>query len=127
MSGPNSHRGNQSIQPCGAATPVPTLASVPSTPGAATAKPAPEPWKSSSPPPNSIRIRLEFTKPFKTVNPTTFTFTPAGNGTQVTWTMTGENKGLGKIFALFMNMDKMVGVDFDKGLASLAAAAQRRS
>ncbi len=78
-------------------------------------------------PPNSIRIRLEFTKPFKTVNPTTFTFTPAGNGTQVTWTMTGENKGLGKIFALFMNMDKMVGVDFDKGLASLAAAAQRRS
>lgn len=77
--------------------------------------------------PNSIRIRLEFTKPFKTVNPTTFTFTPAGNGTQVTWTMTGENTGLGKIFALFMNMDKMVGVDFDKGLASLAAAAQRRS
>lgn len=77
--------------------------------------------------PNSIRIRLEFTKPFKTVNPTTFTFTPAGNGTQVTWTMTGENTGLGKIFALFMNMDKMVGADFDKGLASLAAAAQRRS
>jgi len=77
--------------------------------------------------PSSIRIRLEFTKPFKTVNPTTFTFTPAGNGTQVTWTMTGENKGLGKIFALFMNMDKMVGADFDKGLASLAAAARRRS
>jgi len=77
--------------------------------------------------PNSIRIRLEFTKPFKTVNPTNFTFTPTGNGTQVTWTMTGENKGLGKIFALFMNMDKMVGADFDKGLASLAAAAQRRS
>jgi len=77
--------------------------------------------------PSSIRIRLEFTKPFKTVNPTTFTFTPAGNGTQVTWTMTGENKGLGKIFALFMTMDKMVGADFDKGLASLAAAARRRS
>ncbi|MDN3935616.1 SRPBCC family protein [Arthrobacter sp. YD4] len=76
--------------------------------------------------PNTIRIRLEFTKPFKTVNPTTFTFAPAANGTQVTWSMTGENKGIGKVFALFMNMDKMVGGDFEKGLASLAAAAQRR-
>jgi len=77
--------------------------------------------------PNTIRIRLEFTKPFKTVNPTTFTFAPAANGTQVTWSMTGENKGIGKVFALFMNMDKMVGGDFEKGLASLAAAAQRRA
>lgn len=75
--------------------------------------------------PNTIRIRLEFTKPFKTVNPTTFTFARAANGTQVTWSMTGENKGIGKVFALFMNMDKMVGGDFEKGLASLAAAAQR--
>ncbi|MFC8411745.1 SRPBCC family protein [Arthrobacter sp. NPDC057259] len=77
--------------------------------------------------PNTIRIRLEFTKPFKTVNPTTFTFAPTANGTQVTWSMTGENKGIGKVFALFMNMDKMVGGDFEKGLASLAAAAQRRA
>lgn len=48
----------------------------------------------------------------------------------MTWTMTGESKGLGKIFALFMNMDKMIGADFDKGLTSLAAAvadAQRRA
>jgi hypothetical protein len=73
--------------------------------------------------PRTIEIRLEFTKPFKAVNPTTFTFAPSGTGTQVTWTMTGENKGLGKVFALFMNMDKMVGTDFERGLASLAAAA----
>jgi hypothetical protein len=72
--------------------------------------------------PGSINIRLEFTKPFKAVNPTSFTFTPDGSGTRVTWTMTGENTGLGKVFALFMNMDKMVGGDFEKGLASLAAA-----
>ncbi len=72
--------------------------------------------------PQSIRIRIEFTKPFKAVNPTTFTFAPAASGTQVTWTMTGENKGIGKLFALFMNMDKMVGTDFEKGLASLAGA-----
>jgi hypothetical protein len=73
--------------------------------------------------PRSIKIRLEFTKPFKAVNPTTFTFTPSGSGTQVSWTMTGENKGTGKVFALFMNMDKMVGADFEKGLAALATAA----
>ena len=76
--------------------------------------------------PRNIKIRLEFTKPFKAVNPTAFTFTPSGEGTQVTWTMTGENKGIGKVFALFMNMDKMVGSDFEKGLASLAGAVAQR-
>ncbi|CAH0327179.1 hypothetical protein SRABI128_05843 [Microbacterium sp. Bi128] len=40
--------------------------------------------------------------------------------------MTGENKGIGKVFALFMNMDKMVGADFEKGLASLAGAVKQR-
>ena len=76
--------------------------------------------------PRNIKIRLEFTKPFKAVNPTSFTFTPSGDGTLVTWTMTGENKGIGKVFALFMNMDKMVGADFEKGLASLAGAVAQR-
>lgn len=73
--------------------------------------------------PRSIKVRLEFTKPFKAVNPTTFTFTPADGGTQVTWRMTGENKGLAKIFAMIVNMDKMVGGDFERGLAALSAAA----
>lgn len=77
--------------------------------------------------PQGIRIRLEFTKPFKAVNPTAFTFAPSGSGTRVTWTMTGENKGIGKLFALFMNMDKMVGTDFEKGLASLAGAVAKKN
>jgi hypothetical protein len=77
--------------------------------------------------PDSINIRLEFTKPFAAVNPTTFTFVPEGNGTRVTWTMNGEHKGIGKVFALFMNMDKMVGGDFEKGLASLSSAAASRN
>ena len=42
------------------------------------------------------------------------------------WAMTGENKGIGKVFASFMNMDKMVGTDFEKGLASLADAVSQR-
>ena len=79
--------------------------------------------------PNSlIRIRLEFTKPFKALNPTTFTFTPVEGGTEVTWSMTGENKGMARVFALFMNMDKMVGADYERGLAALGSAvAARRS
>ncbi len=77
--------------------------------------------------PGKIDIRLEFTKPMKAVNPTAFTFVPEGDGTRVTWTMTGENKGLGKVFALFMNMDKMVGGDFEKGLASLKTAVTQKN
>ena len=74
--------------------------------------------------PEVIRIRLEFTKPFPGVNPTSFTFVPEGGGTRVTWTMTGSHQGIGKVFALFMNMDKMIGGDFEKGLASLASVVR---
>lgn len=70
--------------------------------------------------PSRIHLRLEFTKPMKALNPTTFDFVPEGHGTTVTWTMTGESKGLGRVFALFINMDKLVGGDFEKGLAQLA-------
>ena len=77
--------------------------------------------------PGVLRVRLEFTKPFKAVNPTSFTLTPANGGTTVKWTMTGENKGLAKVFALFMNMDKLVGADFEKGLKQLSAAASAKT
>ena len=77
--------------------------------------------------PSRIHLRLEFSKPMKAVNPTTFTFVPEGSGTRVTWTMTGENKGISRVFMLFMNMDKMVGGDFEKGLAQLAAAVAAKN
>ncbi|MDF2050456.1 SRPBCC family protein [Arthrobacter sp. Cr_A7] len=73
-------------------------------------------------PSREIKVRLQFTKPFKALNPTSFTFTPAPGGTEVTWRMTGENKGPAKLFALFMNMDKLVGSDFERGLKSLSSA-----
>ncbi|MFQ4149602.1 SRPBCC family protein [Arthrobacter sp. LAPM80] len=71
--------------------------------------------------PSRIHIRLEFSKPMKSVNSITFTFAPEGHGTLVTWSMTGENKGLGRVLMLFINMEKMVGGDFEKGLAQLSA------
>jgi hypothetical protein len=71
-----------------------------------------------------IEIKLEFIKPFKATNPTTFAFAPEGAGTRVTWTMAGKNNFIGKAMCLFMDMDKMVGGDFEKGLSALEKAAQ---
>ena len=73
-------------------------------------------------PPHNVAIRLEFLKPFQQTNATTFDFAPAGAGTQVSWTMTGENSFMGKAFSVFMNMDKVIGADFEQGLANLDAA-----
>ncbi|MDP9886018.1 uncharacterized protein YndB with AHSA1/START domain [Sinomonas atrocyanea] len=70
--------------------------------------------------PRSIRLRLVFVKPFKAVNPTGFTFEPDRGGTRVTWVMKGENKGIAGVFGRLMNIDAMVGKDFEKGLANLA-------
>jgi hypothetical protein len=66
-----------------------------------------------------VKIKLEFIKPWTATNATNFMFTPQGNQTAVKWTMDGDNTFLGKAFGLFMNMDKMVGGDFEKGLAQM--------
>ena len=71
-----------------------------------------------------VRFQLEFLKPFKASNVAEFTFKPEGNQTLVTWSMTGEKNFMFKAVGLFMNMDKMVGGDFEKGLASLKALAE---
>ena len=81
-------------------------------------------------PPQAITIRLEFLKPWKATNTTQFDFTPSGTGTGVTWTMSGYNNFAAKAFGLFMNMDRLVGSSFEKGLANLdatTAAAPARS
>lgn len=70
-----------------------------------------------------IRIRLEFIKPMEAVSDIEFILKPEGEGTHVTWTMTGQNNFISKAFHLFFNVDKMVGSDFEKGLADLQKAA----
>lgn len=75
-------------------------------------------------PSDLIKIKLEFIKPFAATNATTFTFKPQGNQTAVTWTMDGNNNFIGKAASLFMNMDKMVGTDFEKGLAQMKTIAE---
>ena len=73
-------------------------------------------------PPSSVTLRLEFLKPFAATNTTQFDFAPSGAGTSVTWAMSGHNNFMAKAFSAFMDMDKMVGTDFEKGLANLDAA-----
>jgi hypothetical protein len=75
-------------------------------------------------PPSLVGIKLEFFKPFAATNQATFTFTPSGEGTKVTWAMDGENNFVGKAFSMFMDMDKMVGADFEKGLAAMKTLAE---
>ena len=75
-------------------------------------------------PSDLIRIRLEFFKPFAATSLSEFTFKPEGDQTAVTWTMTGNNNFMAKAVHLFMNMDNMVGGQFEKGLAQMKAAAE---
>jgi uncharacterized protein YndB with AHSA1/START domain len=74
--------------------------------------------------PSLLSIKLEFLKPFAATNTATFTFAPAAEGTKVTWAMDGNNNFMSKAFQLFMDMDKMIGKDFEQGLASMKAAAE---
>jgi hypothetical protein len=71
--------------------------------------------------PGRVALDLHFLKPFKAENETAFDLEPAGEGTQVTWTMTGNHTILSRIMGVFVSMDKMVGKDFEKGLAQLKA------
>jgi hypothetical protein len=72
-----------------------------------------------------IGIKLEFLKPFAATNRATYSFTPAPGGTKVTWAMDGTRNFMLKAFGLFMNMDQMIGPDFERGLASMKRIAEQ--
>lgn len=74
-----------------------------------------------SEPPSRIVGRLIMLKPFKADNRVEFTLEPSGQGTNVTWAMSGRQPLLAKVMSMFFNCDRMVGGQFEKGLASLAA------
>lgn len=74
--------------------------------------------------PTSVVVDLQFLKPFKASNVTSFALTPTGDVTDVTWTMAGTRSAImslmGKLF-----FDKAIGADFEKGLASLKQEAEQ--
>ncbi len=71
-----------------------------------------------------VQLDLEFLKPFPARNVTSFKLSPAPDGTTVHWISEGENGFAAKAFGLVMNMDKLLGADFEEGLANLNTAAQ---
>ena len=75
--------------------------------------------------PERIQVRLIFEKPFKGDNQVSFELKPTdGDGTEVTWRMQGSNKGMASVFTKVFSMDRMVGKDFEKGLARLKSTAE---
>jgi len=75
-------------------------------------------------PSDLIRIKMEFLKPFAGTSTAEFTFRPEGDQTVVTWSMEGRNNFMAKAIHLVMNMDKMIGGQFEQGLAQMKAVAE---
>lgn len=75
-------------------------------------------------PSSRLALDLNFLKPFKANNTTLFTLTPEAGGTTVHWQMQGPVPFLFKIMHLLFSMDKMVGKDFEAGLANMKNAAE---
>jgi uncharacterized protein YndB with AHSA1/START domain len=75
--------------------------------------------------PSRVDIDLVFEEPWKAHNTTVCSIRPSGEGSQVAWTMTGPKTLMTKAMGIFTSMDKVVGKDFEKGLARLRAVAER--
>jgi len=71
-----------------------------------------------------VRIKLDFVKPFAGTAIAEFAFKPEGDRTTVEWSLAGSNNFLAKAVSLFMNMDKMVGGQFEEGLAQLKSVVE---
>lgn len=74
--------------------------------------------------PQQIDVVLTFLKPWKATNDVVFTLTPEAGGTHVVWHMSGETTGMAAVVTKVFKMDKLVGKDFEKGLAQLKVAAE---
>jgi hypothetical protein len=76
-------------------------------------------------PPSKIVIKLDFLKPFEAHNTAEFTLEGKGDTTSVTWAMHGPANYISKLMGVFINMDSMIGKDFEGGLANLKTVAEK--
>ncbi len=76
-------------------------------------------------PPSKVTIKLDFEKPFEAHNTVVFTIDPLGDATNVTWAMTGRSPYIAKLIGIFIDMDNVIGKDFEAGLASMKTVAER--
>lgn len=75
--------------------------------------------------PTHLVIQLDFIRPFAARNTSEFTLEPEGAATRVTWIMHGPSPYMQKLMGLFLNLDQLLGKDFEAGLAALKALAER--
>ncbi|MDE5441939.1 polyketide cyclase [Bradyrhizobium sp. CSA207] len=75
--------------------------------------------------PSKLRIKLDFERPFEGHNTAEFTFVPQGDATLVTWAMYGPAPFMSKVMQVFINMDSMIGKDFEAGLARLKKLTEK--
>jgi uncharacterized protein YndB with AHSA1/START domain len=77
--------------------------------------------------PSKITIKLDFFKPFEAHNTAEFTFVPERDAaaTNVIWVMRGPSSFMSKVMQVFMDFDKMIGRDFETGLANLKALSEK--
>lgn len=75
--------------------------------------------------PSKIAIKLDFIKPFEGHNMAEFTLVPSGDSTTVTWAMYGPSPYVAKVMGTFFDLDKMIGTDFEAGLAALKTIAEK--
>jgi hypothetical protein len=75
---------------------------------------------------NSVKADLTMIKPMRADNKVTFSIAAKASQTQVTWHMEGTNSFMHKLMQTVMSMDKMVGKEFEKGLAGLKAAVEQK-
>jgi len=76
-------------------------------------------------PPNKLVLALDMTKPMEGHNTVEFTLVPEGSGTRLTWSIFGPMPFISKVMCVFIDMDKMIGREFESGLASLKALAEK--
>ena len=76
-------------------------------------------------PPSKVAIKLDFIKPFQANNKAEFALDRQGDSTNVTWTMDGSQPFMFKVMGVFMNLDNMIGKDFEAGLASIKGIAEK--
>jgi hypothetical protein len=77
-----------------------------------------------SSPSSAVTISLDFIKPFENHNTTEFRLSPAGDSTNVSWDMYGPTPFMSKLMQVFMNMDSLVGKDFEAGLDNMKRIAE---
>ena len=75
--------------------------------------------------PSKIVIKLDFFKPFEGHNTAEFTMLPQGDGTHVTWLMHGPANFMSRLIQVFINLDNMIGKDFEAGLANLKTITEK--